>query len=325
MSMLFRLCRNELEKLWKRRRWVMVGVIALIVGVGLIEAIATRHDETWQQRVQAEVQQLRDLKAQLQKGQGVVIGQGSGQSIDDQIARREYQLSRNIAPADWDPLGRAATVTFVQLAPLLLLVFGWLAAEQVAQERSERTINLLLSRPVSRSQVLAAKGLAVFVTGLAVVLAAAALTFAVTVAAEHRLGSLTSGVLLFGDTSSSPTGVVIPLWGDVAIGGGLAILALLVAQALGLLLSTLSRGPGIAIGVTFGVIAVLPTIANLVGGLTPSNGWLHLFFFSQLSAASRLGSNGLREAGTAALVLVCWSALFYGASILYFRRADELA
>lgn len=325
-NLLLRLCQNELEKLWTRRRWVLVAVVVLTATFGLIEAIAARHNESWQDRVQGEIQQLHAVKENLQRGQGVVIGQGSGQTIDVQIAQKEYQLSRNIAPADWHPLGKAATITFLQMGLVFVLVFGWLAAELVAQERSERTINLLLSRPVSRSQVLGAKGLALFAAAVATLLAAAVLTFVIAIAADRRLGSLTSGTLLFNDPSAPQTDVVIlPLWLYAVITAGLTILALLVAEGLGMLLSTLSRGPGVAIGATVGILAILPGLANLLGGMTPSSGWLQLFFFSHLTTASRLASGGFHATGTAVLVLLGWSALFYITSALLFRQSDELA
>jgi len=165
----------------------------------------------WQATLHSEIASNQQTVAQLQaiKQQGGLRG---GFNIDEGIARAQqgiaddqYLLDNNIAPLQSFSLTLAALFGLGGIFMFLLIrIFGWLASEQIAGERSDRTIAILLSRPMSRDQLLLAKAVASFLISLAVVLVTFLVIYAMLAFILGSLYAVTvywlGGGLLYGAT-----------------------------------------------------------------------------------------------------------------------------
>jgi len=155
-----------------RRRWLLIGLLTVaVVGLGLVIDLASPQPADWKLQARQQIAQLQATKAQMQgSAAGIPAGlQASfGSAIDQEVASQQYLIDHDVPPSDWYPAGRAISTILKTGFGFLLLLFGWLAAESVAQERSEHTLGLLLSRPVSRRTVLIGKAVSLQIVAMAV-------------------------------------------------------------------------------------------------------------------------------------------------------------
>lgn len=325
---------NELEKLIRRRWLLIVLVTVAVICLGLVIEFATPPQGDWKAQIRQQITQMQADKAQL-RGSSAPLPAGLKASfvsaIDQQIASEQYLLDHDVPPSDWYPAGRAITIVLKTGFAFLLLLFGWLAAESVAQERSERTLPLLLSRPVSRRTVLIGKAAALQVVATAVLLAAMVPVYVVTGLQHGGWASLTTRVMVLDDPVKGVlTGNIelFPTWFYFVIALALSLTAVLTAQALGLLVSILSRGPGLAIGLTLGALFVLQPMASVIKLALKDPAWMHYTFLPYLTPTSELTSDptagpGFSSAGLSLAVLLIWAALFLTVAVVMFSRRGE--
>ncbi len=224
--MFFSLVRNELEKTW-RSRWIVfavVGGIFILIAGGLYTYyVFSQHRWSpppavaWQTLLHSEIASNQQTLAQLQaiKQQQSSTGGGfrGGFGVDAGIARAQqgiaddqYLLDNNIAPLQSFSLTLAAVFGLGGIFMFLLIrIFGWLASEQIAGERSDRTIAILLSRPMSRDQLLLAKAVASFLISLAVVLVSFLVIYAMLAFILGSIGPVNGQVAIAID-GSKPLG-----------------------------------------------------------------------------------------------------------------------
>jgi ABC-2 type transport system permease protein len=336
LTMLRAVVWNELEKLIRRRRLVIVLVAVAVVGFGLVIDLATTQPADWKAQTRQQIAQLQATKAQLQGSAGGVpagLKASFGSAVDQQIASEQYLIDHDIPPSDWYPAGRAISAVLRTGFGFLLLLFGWLAAESVAQERTERTLGLLLSRPVSRRTVLIGKAAALQIVATGVLLAAMVPVYVITGLQHGGWAGLTTQVMVLDDPVKGVLAgniELIPTWLYVVVALVLSLTAVLVAQALGLLVSILSRGPGLAIGLTLGALFVVPPLASVMKVALKDPAWLHYTFLPYLTPTSELTSDptgglGYSSAGLSLAVLLVWAALLLAAAVIYFSRRSENA
>lgn len=199
----------------------------------------------------------------------------------------------------FSPVGYLSSQLYYLLAPLLFscLAIG-LGASLLAREESDRTIELLLARPVSRSQLLFAKALAGFVI-LAVVCAV-------------MIGVAVAGAKLVDFTGVGAGGIALVTLMSAALG--------LVFGALAFMFTALGKlGRGAAIGIS----ALVGVASYLVSSLDKTVEWLQfpakLLPFHYYHPAEILGGGfKLSEfLGFIAVVLVLMVIAW-----LAFRRRD---
>jgi len=291
--MFISLLRNELQKTW-RSRWIVFAVLAgifLLIAGGLYTYYVIRAHRwspppavAWQTTLrdeiaanQASIDQLQKFKQQQQQGGSTGGPFRGGFNIDDLIARDQqamlddqYLLDNNIAPLQSFSITLAALFGLGGIVMFLLLrVFGWLASEQIAGERSDRTIAILLSRPMSRDQLLLAKAVASFLISLAVVVVTFLIIYAMVSFIEGSLGPLTGQVAIAID-GSKPVGagnlviMSIPLFLLMCLGA--AMLGVLCVQGMSLLISVVT-GRWAAIGITLAVLFGAALVSAIVSGI----------------------------------------------------------
>jgi ABC-type transport system involved in multi-copper enzyme maturation permease subunit len=332
--MLRAIIRNELEKL-VRRRWLLIGLVTMaVVGLGIAVDLAAPQPGDWKAQTRQQIAELQAAKDMVQSSPaGVPAGfQASlGGAIDKQIAAEQYLVDHDVPPSDWYPAGRAISTILKTGFGFLLLLFGWLAAESVAQERADRTLGLLLSRPVSRRTVLIGKAVALQIVATAVLLAAMAPVYLITGLQHGGWASLTTKVMVLDDPVKGVLAgniELLPTWFYFVLALVLSLAAVLVAQALGLLISILSRGPGLAIGATLGALLVLQPLAAVMKLSLNDPAWLHYTFWPYLSPSTELTSQptiglGYSSAGLSLTLLLVWAALLLVAAVTVFARRSE--
>ena len=361
--MFISLVRNELEKTW-RSRWIVFAVLAglfiLIAGGLYTYYVFSQHRWSpppavaWQSALRSEIaanqRSIAQLEAIKQQQGSDTGGFRGGFSIDDAIARAkqataddQFLIDNDIAPLQSFSLTLAALFGLGGIFMFLLIrIFGWLASEQIAGERSDRTIAILLSRPMSRDQLLMAKTVASFLISLAVVVVTFLIIYAMLAFILGSIGPLTGQVAIAVD-GSKPVGarnlvvMSIPLFVLMCLGA--AMLGVLCVQAMSLLVSAVT-GRWAAIGITLAVLFGAPLVSAIVTGIialisgNPDNAhFLNYLFFNVLTPVSSIApvfGNGPAAAGTgmnefAAQIatLAAWTIAFFAAGWLVFHRKQE--
>ncbi len=327
---------NELEKLVRRRWMLIVLVTGAVVGLGMAIELASPQPSDWKSQTRNEVAQLRAVKDEVQNSPGGVPAgfQASlGAAIDQQIAAEQYLIDHDIPPSDWYPAGRAIGAILKTGFGFLLLLFGWLAAESVAQERADRTLGLLLSRPVSRRTVLMGKAVALQLVATAVLVAAMLPVYLITGLQHGGWAALSTKIMVLDDPVKGVLAgniELLPTWLYVLLALVLSLAAVLVAQAVGLLVSILARGPGMAIGVTLGALLVLQPLAAVLKLAMKDPAWLHFTFWPYLNPSTELTSQptiglGYSSAGLSLSVLLLWAVVFLTVAVALFSRRSETA
>jgi ABC-type transport system involved in multi-copper enzyme maturation permease subunit len=367
VSALSSLIRNEFEKTW-RSRWivfaVLFGLFLLIAGGLYIYYVASQHRWTppepvpWQAQLRDEIaanqREIANFQQIKQQGQGGTIrigGRGGADlSLDQAIAQAQqaitddqYLIDNNIAPVQSFPIAQASLFALGSIIMFLLTrIFGWLASEQVAGERSDRTLTTLLSRPPSRNQVLLAKSIASFLISLVVVVVTLLIVYGGFSFFLGSPGSLTgqAGVALDGSKALGPGNLLqMPVWLFVRMCLGAAMLGVLCVQGMSMLISVVT-GRWAAIGITLAILFGAPLVSTVVTGILflisgsqDSSRFLNYLFFNVLlpvgSVAPAFGNTtAVAGSGVNAFVadvetLAVWTVAFFLAAWLLFRRKQE--
>ena len=121
---------------------------------------------------------------------------------------------------------------------------------------------------------------------------------------------------------------LLPAWFYMLAAMVLSLAAVLVAQALGLLVSILARGPGLAIGSTLCALLVLQPLAAVLRLALKDPAWLHFTFWPYLSPSTELTSQptmglGYSSAGLSLSVLLVWAVAFLVVGVALFTRRSE--
>ncbi|HSS92403.1 MAG TPA: ABC transporter permease subunit [Candidatus Dormibacteraeota bacterium] len=357
------LVRNELEKTW-RSRWivfaVMGGLFILIAGGLYTYYVFSQHRWTpppavaWQTTLRQEIAsnqttitELQNIKQQQGSSGGSFRG---GFSLDDAIAQArqgiaddQYLIDNNIAPLQSFSITLAALFGFGGIVMFLLIrIFGWLASEEIAGERSDRTIAILLSRPMSRDQLLLAKAISSFLISLVVVLVTFLVVYAMIAFIAGSAGPLTGQVAIAVD-GSKPVGagnlVVMDIPVFVLMCIGAAMLGVLCVQGMSLLVSVIT-GRWAAVGITLAVLFGAPLVSAIVAGIialisgNPNNAhFLNYLFVNVLAPVSAIApifgngpataGTGMNEFGAQMATLAVWTIAFFAGAWLLFHHKQE--
>ncbi|TMB42257.1 MAG: hypothetical protein E6J53_09965 [Chloroflexi bacterium] len=361
LTKFFNLVRIELQKTW-RSRWIVFAVIAgifLLIAGGLYTYYVVSKGRwspppaiAWQTSLRSEIaanqNQLNSMEQIKQQGAGPSGGafglDAAIAQIQQQINNDQYLIDHDIAPVQSYSITLAALFALGGIVMFLLIrIFGWLASEQIAGERSDRTIAILLSRPMSRDQLLLAKAIASFLISLAVVVVTFLIIYAISAFVEGSIGPVTGQIGVAVD-GSKPLGennlVVMPIPVFVLMCLGAAMLGVLCVQGMGLLISAVF-GRWAAIGITLAVLFGAPLVSTVVGGIilvisqdANKTHFLNYLFVNVLAPVSALtpifgngpggpAGTGMHEFGFQVATLAAWTVAFFAAAWLLFRRKQE--
>lgn len=321
------LVENEVLKLFKRRRFRLVLLILVALIGTIVFAQSTgrerfRSKKDWRIDTQERVARMRNW---LRQGR---MPDSQKNWMQFEISRLQYHLDRDIDPeAVSGPLftrGFANAASYL-LLHLLSIVF---ATDVVSSEFSQGTIKLLLTRPVSRSRVLASK------------LAALMLAIALTVLLGGIVAYLFSGVAYgyrgwgapiltgFRQTAGTfdPSAVrAVPLWQDAIAVFGLAWFATAVVGMIGFLTSVLLRSTAASMGTMFAALI----LGTILPRLAPTWAFQKYLFPTNLPLPDYYSGSPPPIPGMtlpfSVVTLAVWGAAAVVAAFIVFVRRDVLA
>ncbi len=322
----FGLVENEALKLTRRRRPQLVFAVLLIfLGISVwaqwrqMENRGDLEDQDWRATVERRIHDAERRARQRR----IFVGFTRLQQFE--AARLRYHLERDINPNRQTGALYSrgfAVAASTLLLPLLVTV---LCADLVSSEGSAGTIKMLLTRPVARWRVLAAK-LTVMALFATLLCAAAALLSWLIAGFAFGWGGLDAPVLTgfrFG-----PEGVDVnrvraaPLWLDTLAAWGLAWFAALVVGTIATTFSVLFRSTAGAMGTFLAILAGGTLLGQLASDFEPAR-WL---FMTNLPLPQFYSGVPPPVAGMTVLhsvvVLAVWAAAAAVGGMWLFSRRD---
>lgn len=251
------LIENETLKILRRRRFTIVVAILfaimLIVSYSQYRELRDSRNANWRADLQERIVRYEN---RLRRGR---IGDSWARSMRAEIRRLQFYLDRDINPEQ--PTAPLVVRTFANAAGFLLLplLIAVLGSDIVSAENAEGTDKLLLTRPVRRWKILAAKLVTLWMFATITLLTGALLAYlcsAPMIPAGGWDAPMFNGFQL-GDTVRIDAIRQLPLWHDALIAYGLEWYALLTVASISLMLSVIFRSSAASIGTM---------LASLIGG-----------------------------------------------------------
>lgn len=217
-----------------------------------------------------------------------------------------------------------------QVSAVLLLILGALA---LSREATEGTLRVLLIRPVRRSEVLLAKGLALAGYGIFLVLFCGGLSVAASwLFLEEPSWDLSTEVGGVKQVWQGREGPVLSAYFLRTL--GVSCLPVLVAGFLGLFISVWVDNAGVAVGSAI-LIGLPCALLGQVVGLVVKHDWhewiptRYLGYTVGILEALAVGRadipQGWGDLGMSLLVPTCYLLILFAASFLVFRHKDILS
>lgn len=243
------LVRNETLKLIRRRRFLIV-VSIMVAVIGLIaysqyRQFERRADRDWRVVYEQRVARYENMLRRAE------INDSWARSLRAEVDRIRYYLDRDIDPERPTAPNFArnfASAAGFLLLPLLIAVLG---SDIVSAEAAEGTDKLLLTRPVRRWKILAAKVAALILFTTITLFLGALFSWLISMIALEPGGW---DAPVFTGFQFSPDGLefeqirVLPLWLDTIVAYGLGWFSLLSVASIAILLSVLFRSSAASIG-----------------------------------------------------------------------------
>lgn len=223
----------------------------------------------------------------------VILGYGFLKRLDD-FLQIQSQLVRLASPPGATEL--VAAPTYATAAAVLLFAVPLLAMRMIAEERRNQTLTLLLSAPVSVSEIVIGKFVALLAFLLIIVLLVLAMPL--TLAGNTRL--------------------------DFGLLGTLTLALLLLATgfaAVSLFASSLTAQPIAAALLAFGLLLAMLFMGETAGDSLRARGWLVPAAFAQVFSPLR-NFEPLGKGIIDSYAIVCSLLLAAGFLILAIRRLD---
>jgi ABC-2 type transport system permease protein len=264
------LVENEMLKIFRRKRFrVVLLILFCLTALVVFAQWKTRQREATRQgpRVWTAETQRRIVGLQNRlRDPGAPPSMRRWMGFE--VKRLQYSLDHGFDPNALN--GPAFCRNFINassflLVPLLVTLF---ASDLVSSELSEGTIKILVTRPVRRWKVLAAKTLALFSCVTLTLVACALFSYAVSGIAFGYRGwgaPILTGFRWNGGTLDVSSVRELPLWHDALRVYGLGWFSALSVGCLALLLSVLFRSTAAAMGTMLAALVagtILPRVAE---------------------------------------------------------------
>jgi ABC-2 type transport system permease protein len=257
-AMFAALIQNETLKLLRRKRFTIVVAIMLVilclVSYAQYRNLKESRDRNWRSDTQERIARMQNA---LRRGG---VNDSWARSMRSEIKRLQFYVDRDINPRQ--PTAPLVVRTFANAAGFLLLplLIAVLGSDIVSAENAEGTDKLLLTRPVRRWKILAAKLITLWMFASVTLLVGAGLAYLVTapiIPAGGWDAPTFNGFELSGETLKVDAVRQLPLWQDTLIAYGLEWYALLTVAAIAIMLSVIFKSSAASIGTM---------LASLIGG-----------------------------------------------------------
>lgn len=247
---MFQLIQNERMKIWaKKGSWIMLALLVLaIVGYGILSNSIPSDTSNWKKDEQSNISFNKEVLADDS------LDATTKKDTQDQIAISQYRLDNNIAPLSSESVqGHMQAAPYFMTFVLLFVVI--VAGGIVSSEFSKGTIKMLLTRPVSRANILLSKLLAVIEFALLLTIVTIVLNYIVA-------------LLFFGNSSGANLVVAngqvteVNIWKDVFMSFGFQFIAVMMSMLFAFMLGVVFRSSSLAIGLSI-FISLLSTTITL--------------------------------------------------------------
>lgn len=276
MNLLIGSITNELEKLFRKKRLMVVVVILIVLHI-LLGVLAYfdrndfKSDPHWKENLQQQVTMMEQQIPQVPAVQK--------SKMQYELNKAKFQLEHNVNP---NPAGATnqlksafSTPFLTTILPLIMIVIG---ADIVAGEESDGTLKTILVRPIGRRNILLGKWIAFFLVSILVMLFSDVLSYVVGWVVIGA-GSW-SDLIVIGTTNLS----AIPVWLYSLMSLGLNVLTVFVISTVMILISVLMRSSATSISISMVVIVIGGLFSSLGGKLKG----MKYFFVPHLDLVSHL-------------------------------------
>ncbi|MFS1512438.1 ABC transporter permease subunit [Chengkuizengella sp. SCS-71B] len=329
MINIYPLVRNEVLKIWKKKRFfVIVVILAVLIPIFTYAQLRVALNvqkqmgtEDWRIVVQQQIQDYENRvsspRLQEEWKRWYIV----------EIQRLQLHLDQNIDPRS--PNGVTFTNQFVAnsvglFLPLLVLV---IVADLVAGEHSSGTIKLLLTRPIKRWKVLLSKYIALTMYVSITVLLLAVMSYLIS-GLVFGFGGWMQPVLTGFEVIGSELNLnninIIPQWQFLIMELGLAWFSSLVVACLAMMVSVLVRSIAAGMGIMLATLIAGTILTNMVSSWESAK----YFFMVNLQTVSYLSGavppiQGL-TLSFSLINLSVWTLISIVISFVVFTKRDIL-
>lgn len=317
MNPLLNLLTNENMKLYRRlRTWILVLIMVVIV---ILTGVLMKTHESpiipnWKQTLIAQDQMLSQ---QLSSGHHLSMLGRNKAYLEVQLKTNEYEISHNVAPAQYTAWSFANEIEQRAVGALLTVFVAIVAGDIVAGEFSGGTIKLLLTRPQTRSKILLSKYLST-------------LLFSIVLMVITLMVSLIVGTILFGLSGADAPYVYINASGQILqmnmlgylfANYGFNSVSLLMTVTIAFMISTIFRSSSIAIAIS--ILSLF--IGNTLVEVLQSYSWDKFILFANLNLAQYFFNGPLIQGMTlsfSVLTLTVYFVVMVTLSWYIFKMRD---
>ncbi|GIQ67625.1 ABC transporter permease [Xylanibacillus composti] len=327
MNSMLPLVRNEMLKIWKKKRFfVIIGIVAVLIPIFTYAQLRVSLDrqsqmgtDDWRVSLQ---QRINDYTNRMSSPR-VIEEWRKWMSVE--VQRLQYYLDHDVNPEE--PSGVTFTREFVKNAvglfvPLLVMV---IASDLVSSEHAQGTIKLLLTRPVSRWKVLLSKYLALLLYVSLIVIILAALCYLISGAIFGYGGWQAPTLIGFQITGSDIDTAnvnMIEQWRFVWMELGLVFFTGLAVGCIALMVSVLVKSTAAGMGIMLATLIAGTILSNMVSSWESAK----YFFMVNLDLVSYLSGDLPPVEGMnltfSMSVLTVWAVASIVVSFVSFTRRD---
>ena len=323
------LIRNEVLKIWRKKRFFAVLLILLVL-IPIFTYAQMRSAESlrkqlgdvdWRVR---EEQRIKDYTNRLSSPR---LPEEWREWLTVEIRRIAYHLEHDIDPES--PNGVTFAAVFMENAiglflPLLVLV---IASDLVSSEHQLGTIKLLLTRPVPRWKVLLSKYAALTLYVSLIVTVTALLAYLISGAAFGYGGwraPVLTGFRVYGAELDTSFVQIVPMWRFLLMVSGLVWFSCLTVGMLALMVSVLVRSTAAGMGIMLAALIAGMILSTLASSWEQAK---YLFMLNLQTIAYLTGEPPPVPGMTlpfSLTVLAAWALASIAVSFAVFTKKDVL-
>ena len=308
---MFRLIQNERMKLWsKKGTWVMLILLVLAtVCYALLIKSSTYDEGDWRAEEQSNISYSKEYldDPSITKEEKV--------DMEQSIQISEYRLANDIPPLTMD-----STESYLLEIPTfmwLIMLFAVIVASTiVSSEFNKGTIKMLLTRPVSRANILTSKLLAT----LEFTILFTIIAFALNVLFAYVLFDQTNGATLMMDNGQIVQQPIwSTLWRNIAFEAVMVLMSILFA----FMISTVTRSSSLAIGITI----FITMASSLIAAFFYEFKLIQFVWFTIMDLENIYEGNHMLDVSLpfALTIQFIYAVIFLVISYMHFTKSDVTA
>ncbi|MFD2672982.1 ABC transporter permease [Marinicrinis sediminis] len=329
MVSLIPLVRNEVLKIWKKKRFFVILAILLVL-IPIFTYAQFKVATNLQDQIGSD-----DWKIQLQEKVNDYTDRINSprmlpewkEYLKVQIQIMQYHIDSDVNPES--PNGVTFTREFLKnsvglFLPLMILV---IASDLISSEHAQGTIKLLLTRPVRRWKVLTSKLLALMLYVSLSVIALVTLSYVIAGAVFGFSGwnmPVLTGFQVVGDTVDTSMVQLVDQWQFILMEMGLAWYSSLVVGILAVMVSILIRSTAAGMGIMLATLIAGTILTNM------ASSWESAKYFFMVNLETVIYLTGQKppiagmDLGFSLSILTMTAAVSILISYLFFTKKDIL-